>query len=144
MGFTDDLIAATGQLLDTEDAGTWKASGIYLVSDVRPIFSTVMPASPDVAICLSAYDVANDPTSADSIQGLQVRTRGTKDPRTVNDLDDDVFDVLASLLELTFASGKVLHAYRRSSAPLGQDSSGRHERSSNYYLTVHRPSQHRL
>lgn len=145
MGFTADLLGGLAQLLDDHDVGTWKASGKYAPADRRPIVISAVPSGPDEVIVLTSYDVDNDATQNDDVIGVQVRTRGTRDPRVVDLLDDDVFDVLQGLDVTDLSTGvRVALVERRSSAPIGADENGRHERSSNYYVTAHRPSSNRL
>lgn len=145
MAFTADLLGGLAQLLATRGVGTWKDTGVYLVTDPNPIVMSAVPAAPDAVIVLSAYDVSSDPTQRHDLIGVQVRTRGTKDPRIVDALDDAVFDALQGLDDVTLSTGvRVLLAARQSSGPLGTDANGRHQRSSNYYLTAHRPSTNRF
>lgn len=143
MSFTTDLLAGVAQYLEDGAVGTWKATGTYVLADPNPIVIAAVPASPDRVITLTAYSVDDDEQLADSTQGLQVRCRGTSDPRTASDLDDAVFDRLHAAGPLTLGGVPVVGIRRVSSAPLGPDGNGRHEISSNYYITVARPSQHR-
>lgn len=151
MGFTTDLFAGVAQLLDDAGVGTWRADGRYtngtgalLAGITEPVIvRTSVPSAPDRVITLTPYGVADDIDQADSVQGLQVRTRGTKDPRVVEDIDDAVFDALHSLSDVVIGGVFVLLIERRSTTSLGVDANGREERSSNYYLTLTRPSTHR-
>lgn len=144
MSYTTDLLAGVAQLLDTTiPAVVWRASGVYTTAEMG-VYIATMPQAPDGAVVLSDYPVGDDPTLSDSVIGLQVRTRtGGQDPRTTTGLDDDIFDVLHGLHDVTVGGIRLVGAERRSGAPLGQDGNGRHERTSNYYLTVHRPSPNR-
>lgn len=144
MPFTDQLLAGVAQLLADAGAGTWRPSGSYLPGDQTPITVGTVPAAPDRVLTLTAYAVNDDYSLSDSTVGVQVRTRGDRDPRTVDALDDAAFDALHGLGPTTLAGGvRVVAGWRQSGSPLGPDDSGRHQRSANFYLTVHRPSAHR-
>jgi len=144
VGFSDDLLTGVAAYLASGGVGTWKPSGAYLPADVRPIVITSVPSSPDEVIVLTPYVVSDSYSMSDSVQGLQVRTRGSRDPRTVQDVDDDVFDRLHGAHGVTLPGGlRLVMCERRSGTPLGTDGNGRHERTSNYALTVWRPSSHR-
>lgn len=145
MAFTDDLLTGVAAYLAAGGVGTWRPSGVYLLTDVRPIIITAVPASPDEVIVLTPYTVSDDYSLSDSVQGVQVRTRGTRDPRTVQAVDDDVFGRLHGAHGVTLPGGlRLVACERQSGTPLGVDGNGRHERSSNYYLTVNRPTLHRI
>lgn len=143
MGFTRDLIAGFAQLLEDAGVATFRETGAYEIGDLNPIMRGSVPGTPDRIIVLTAYTVGDDPTLSDGEAGIQVRTRGTTDVTVVDDLDDDVFDVVQGYAGELSTGVKVQLARRRSGAYLGVDKNGRHERTSNYYLHVHRPSAHR-
>jgi hypothetical protein len=144
VAFTDDLLSGVSQYLADGGVGTWRPSGAYLATDPDPIVRTSVPASPDRVIVLTPYTVSDDGLMSDSVQGLQVRTRGTKDPRTVEAIDDAVFDRLHGAHGVSLPGGaRLVMAERKSGTPLGTDGGGRHQRTSNYHLTVWRPSSHR-
>jgi hypothetical protein len=143
VSWTTDLLTAFAVLLDSEGVGVRRPAGsVYTASETAIVFGR-LPTEPDRAIALAAYGVdqgADDPVNTDSTQGVQLRMRGTKDPRVVDEIADAAFDVLqgASLLAVG-----VLQITRRINAPLGSDSNGRWERADSYSLLVHRPTQHR-
>ncbi len=105
-----------------------------------------MPDKPDRLVCLSAYGVGDDPSLSDSVLGVQVLTRWNgADPRGVDDLDDEIFDLLHGLAGVELATGvRIVICLRQSSASLGQDVGQRWSRSANYYVTAHRPSDNRI
>ena len=143
-GFETLLLTGIAQLLATAGLGTWRDTGVYTAAETGIVMDTV-PASPDRVITLTDYVVADDPTLSDSVIGVQVRTRwGGQDPRPVKDLDGSIFDVLHGMPATTLTGGvRVVSCFRRSGTSMGQDLNGRWGRSSNYYATVHRPSQNR-
>jgi hypothetical protein len=143
VSWTEQLLTGVAEHLAAAGVGTWKPSGAYLSSDVRPIVISAVPSSPDEVITLTAYTVDEDPRDSDVIQGLQVRTRAGRDPRGVDDLDDDVFDALHGLTDALLNGVPLVLAHRVSGAPIGVDGNSRHQRSSNYHLMANRPSPHR-
>lgn len=144
MGFSDQLLSGVAQYLVIGGVGTWRPDGAYLPADVDPIIRTSVPGTPDRVIVLTPYTVSDDVSLSDSVQGLQVRLRGTKDPRTVESMEDAVFDRLHGAHGVTLPGGlRLVMAERKSGTPLGTDGNGRHQRTSNFHLTVHRPSAHR-
>lgn len=144
MGHQSDLAVGIAQLLAAAGAGTWKAAGAYTASETG-IYLRVLPASPDRAIVLAAYPVADDPTLSDSVTGLQVTTRWEgANPTGNDDLADLVFDALQNLPRTELTTGLVVtDCYRRSGSSLGQDSNQRWRTAQNFYVTAHRPSTHR-
>lgn len=144
MSFTSDVLTGLAQYLEDRGVGTYQPSGGYPTDAVTPIFLGDQPGSPDRLIVLSAYPVDDDPSLSDSVLGVQVRTRGLpSNPRSVDDLDDLIFDALHGARDITAGSTQIVQVMRRSGAPLGKDGNRRFERSSNFYVTAHRPSQHR-
>lgn len=144
MGFTNDLVSGVAQLLEDAGVGQWAADGGAYAPGPPPIVTASMPASPNKVIVITPYPVDDDAALTDSLNGLQIRTRGDKDPNTVNDLDDAVFDALQGRSALVLSSGvHVVQIYRNSGASLGTDGNGRHERTANYYVQAARPSAHR-
>jgi hypothetical protein len=143
VSFETALLNGLAEYLAAAGVGTFRASGSYQSGDSNPIFIGVVPASPDRAVTLTGYPVEDSLNLSDSTQGVQVRTRGTKDPRTTSDLADAVFDALHGLEWIELGGIRVSQARRVSGSPLGPDENGRHERSDNYYLLAHRPSQNR-
>lgn len=144
MRFQTDLATGFAQLLAAKDVATWRANGAYVAGETGILLRT-LPQGPDRVISLSAYGVDDDPTLGDDVTGLQVVTRwGGGDPRPNDDLADLVFDELQNLPRTTLATGIVVtRCYRRSATSLGQDSNTRWRTSQNFYVTAHRPSQHR-
>lgn len=142
MGFTSDLLAGVAQLLDADGVAVWNPSGVYTDSEVGIVIGPPSQKPPSL-VALAVYNSADDPAASDSTVFLQVRTRAPDDdPRKADDLDDGVFDSLQGL-RATVNGVRLVYGKRNSSSPLGVDSNGRQERTSNYELMVHRPSTHR-
>lgn len=97
----------------------------------------------DRQIMVRLYEVADDQSISDSVQGVQFKITGPADMRFITAAIDDLFDLFHGMQTTTIGGVKVVMAERRSGASLGQDGSGRVSRSQNYYFTVHRPSRNR-
>ena len=142
MSFTGDLLDGLAQLLADGGAGTYRATGAYAAGETAIVFGG-MPQTPDRAIVLATYAVADDVSLSDSVVGLQVRSRGTSDPHDVEAIAGMVFDLLHGRTAFQAGTVRIVQALRQSGTPLGQDDNRRWEHSDNYYLTVHRPSANR-
>jgi hypothetical protein len=143
MSWTGDLMAGLGQFLNDEGVGIWRSSGVYTANEVGIVLD-VVPSSPSQVITLTPYMSTDAVGLSDSELSVQVRVRGTADPRTAYALDDAAFEAMQNLPRTVLNGVTVVGAWRTSSAYLGADSNQRHERSSNYRLLVHRPSPHRI
>ena len=144
-GFSTLLLVGLATDLHNAGIGTWSTSGVYTVAQTGIVLGTV-PQGPDRIITLTAYGVSDSPALSDSVIGVQVRCRwGGGDPRLVQDLDDLIFSLLHGKTNWTLTGGVYVVECRRNSGPmsLGQDSNLRWSLSSNYYVTVHRPSTNR-
>ena len=141
-GWTSRLLTGLAEHLATAGAGVWRASGVYQPDEVGIVIRSI-PQRPDQVITLAAYPVSSTPGLADVTVGVQIRVRGTKDPRTAEDLGDAIFDALDSAEGLDWGGIPVVQVYRQSYSALGADDAGRWEISSNYYVEAMRPTQHR-
>lgn len=145
MSFTGDVLKGLAAYLAAGGVGTYQPSGAYPSGTADPIFLGDMPGTPDRLIVLTAYPVDDDPSLSDSTVGIQVRTRGAAGSAgSVDSLDDAVFERLHGARGITAGAVHIVQVHRRSGAPMGIDGNRRHGRTSNYYVTAWRPSQHRL
>lgn len=142
MTVTGDVITGVAQLLDAAGIATWRPTGAYLAGETA-ITVGLLPPRPARALALTVYGSSDDPHLADSLVQLQVRTRGSSDPRDVDVLADLVFDELHGRTGFDLDGVPVIEAHRESWASLGIDENGRWERSDNYYLQTHNPTQYR-
>ncbi|WP_416962977.1 minor capsid protein [Streptomyces sp. Agncl-13] len=138
MSFLIEIVDGLAKLLHAEGVATYRPDGVYETGETA-ITDTVMPDQPDRAVVLTAYDTANSQNLTDTTVYVQVRTRASPDPREVAALDDAVFDVLHNSGPFLFGTARVVLITRQSAAPLGADSAGRFERTSNYTVRAHRP-----
>jgi len=147
--WTRTLLEGLADLLDQAGVGHWRPDETYEDSDgeVEPAIVLIdLPETPERVICLTDYPVMDEPGAADAIVGVQVRTRGGRDPLDASDLRDGAYSVLHGLRSVTFipaggAEGDpvvVAQVYRQNATPIGPDSQGRYERSENYYVHVNR------
>jgi hypothetical protein len=141
--FLVDLVDGLATLLAEAGVATYRPTGIYSAGETA-ITDTVMPDSPDRAVVLTAYDTADSADLTDCTVFLQVRTRAGADPREVAALDEAAFAVLHGLRDHQFSASHVALITRANTAPLGVDSLGRHERTSNYTARAQRPPTDRL
>ncbi|MFD9859757.1 MULTISPECIES: minor capsid protein [Streptomyces] len=137
MTYTVDLLDGLARLLHDAGLGTYRTDGPYVAGETA-ITVSALPPAPDRCICLSAYPVADSPVLTDTTTGIQVRTRAGADPREVDALDDQVHELLHASGPHRFGAVPVQLVYRVSAAPIGADSSGRWERTANYYARAHR------
>lgn len=143
--FTTAVMDGLAQHLEDAGVGTFHSTGVaYTAAQVGIFFDTV-PAAPDRVIVLTGYAATDDPTQAVSELSLQVRVRGPRqDPRIAYELDDAAFEALQNLPRTGIGGTTVAGIWRTSGAYLGVDGNGRHERSSNYRVSLHRPTLHRV
>lgn len=111
---------------------------IYLDSEVG-IHGVVMPESPDEAIAMNLYPVQETP---DTIVGAQFRMRARDDGR-LDLFEDALSNIWLDRWGGTLGSIRLVSAAWASGASLGQDQSGRLERTANVYLRVERTLAHR-
>lgn len=137
-GWTSLLIVGVAQRLHTAGVGTWRANGTYAANEIG-IYVRAIPTSPDRIITLAAYPVGTGLQGMqDHRTGLQIRVRGTEDPRICDDLADAIFDDLDSLGRAVLNGVHVVDVWRQSYTSLGQDAQRRWERSENYYVDAMR------
>lgn len=142
MSHETDLLRGIAELLATEGVGVYDETG-PLPPDGTGIVLGRLPDGPGRVIGLTSYPVADD-DSADSITGVQARMRAGTDPTAVLDLSDAVFDVLHNRRTWTARAVRVEISWRNSEAWIGQDASGRMERTANYYFRTVRSGPHTI
>lgn len=141
-GWTSRLLTGLATHLAAAGIGLWRPTGAYQPGETAIIIRAI-PATPDRIITLAAYPAGAAPGNASITTGIQIRLRGSKDPRDVDDLADAIFDLLDSSGPHDWNGVGVSQVYRQSYATLGADSTGRWERSENYYTDAERPTAHR-
>ena len=145
-GFESNLLTGLAVSLAAGSIeATYNTSGAYTVNQTGIVLGSV-PQAPDRVITITVYDAADDPALSDSEVRVQVRCRAEgSDKRKVDDLDSAIFNLLQNKLDVTLSTGVRVGQIHRVSGPasLGQDSNSRWSTSSNYAVSVHRPSANR-
>lgn len=102
-------------------------------------FIEALPPAPDRAVSLALYD-AGPPEARDDaeMRRLQIRVRGTADPRVSRTRAEALYRALHGLTDVALADGSalILAAARGTPAPMGTDPAGRHEHVVNFDLDV--------
>lgn len=138
-GWTTLLFTGAAEYLDDGGAGTWAPAGDYTDGQTGITIDAILP-SPDQLITLTDYPIDDLPGIADVRIGMQVRVRGTTDPRVAKDIGDLCYDLLHGLRAVTWGGIAVVQVLRISHAPMGQDPNKRFERSHNYAVDAMRPN----
>lgn len=92
-------------------------------------FVGTMPDAPDEAVSVTPYDAGPQDTmiAYDAVR-VQIRVRGTADPRVSYDRAYALYDALNGLSGTTLPDGThLILATAPTPSPLGKDSAGRHE-----------------
>jgi hypothetical protein len=144
-GWTVNLLTGMAQYLAAGGAGTWDPPGGVFTAGQTGIVLRDIPATPDRLITLAPYPVASVPGLADVTQGVQLRVRGTEDPRVCEDIGDACYELLHGLSHLATGAPvwggiSIVQVYRQSALSLGQDGNSRWEASHNYYVEAMRPN----
>ncbi|MET9468488.1 minor capsid protein [Streptomyces sp. NPDC006544] len=137
-----DPLDGIARLLDAAGHATYDPTGT-----TGDLFIESMPPTPDAAVGLWLYGgEAPDTRNAYDTPRLQVRVRGGPDPRVSRARCWAIYSELHGLAGLALADGTwlVLAAARATPAPMGPDSSGRHEHVINFDLDVSAPTTHRI
>ncbi|MGW0495044.1 minor capsid protein [Streptomyces sp. NPDC003007] len=112
-------------------------------------FLEAMPQTPDETVVLTAYDDAREPDSKLGYDEprVQVRVRGTSDPRVSRERCKAIRDELHGLGPVTLPDGTRLIlsiALQGGPASLGRDENGRHEHVCNFRMEIRNVSAHRI
>ena len=145
-GFQTDLLTGLASYLSLAGVGiTWSPLGAYRPLQTGVVLGNV-PQTPDRIITLTAYGISDSPNLSTSVIGVQVRCRWEgEDKRPSDDLTDAIFNLLHGMTNTTLQTGVQIVQCLRISGPasLGQDDNRRWANSSNYAVTVSRPSANR-
>lgn len=134
----NDVIDGIAQLIAGAGLATYNPVGVYTAGQTGILMKAVTP-TPDRIVTLTAYQVSDNVTLSETRFGVQVRLRGTADPRDVDELGDGIFSVLHGLTGVTFGTVFAEQILRQSSITLGQDASKRWERADAYYVDAALP-----
>jgi len=104
------------------------------------VFIKELPASPDIAVALTAYASVDDPKVSRSTVRVQFWFRGARnDALSPDAMADAVFAWLQGREDFTYGSVHVVQAFRVSTVQLGSDGNKRHERTDNYEFDLDLP-----
>src|SRR5689334_8108573 len=105
-GWTSQLIAALAQYLHDNGNGVWRPTGSYLSSETAIVVRDI-PATPDRLITLAAYPIPTPAGLQDITTGVQLRMRGTTDPRVCEDIGDAAFELLDGAAGITLGDIRI-------------------------------------
>lgn len=146
--FDSRIIAGLAQLLEGAGLGVWRDDGsAYDLAEVA-IIDRDVPTLPDKIITLTDYPIDNAADGlADYELGVQIRVRGTTDPRVCRDLASEIYDLLEASGFQLLGSGAdevaIVDIRRQSYTSQTSDPQGRWESSHNYYVAAMRPTAYR-
>lgn len=136
MSYNADLLGGYAQLLDDNGIAVYLTSGAYSPAAVA-VFIGITPDKPDRSVTLMTYPVdAND--LGNTTTGLQVKTRGLRNPNEVTELADSIYDLLHNKQHYAVGGVHVELSWHQSGAWMGQDDQQRIERVDNFYLRAER------
>ncbi|MFF5501262.1 minor capsid protein [Streptomyces roseolus] len=133
-----DLLDGIARFLDAAGLLDYDPDGV-----TGDAFIEAMPPAPDRAVSLSLYDAGpQQARDDDTDQRLQVRVRGGPDPRVSRARSQAIYAALNGLRSTQLPDGTwaVLIAARGIPAPMGTDSTGRHEHVTNYDVSTAGPT----
>lgn len=136
-----DLVDGVARYLAARDLVDYDPTGA-----AGDTFAEHMPGTPDVAVALTLYGGA-EPDSRVPVDepSLQVRVRGTADPRISRRRSYRIYSALHGLARVELPDGTWLVLCIGQAPPqsMGVDANGRHEHTTNYRLTVGAPTVNR-
>lgn len=131
------LVTDLAQHIANHGLGQWAPTGIYKTYAPPAIYLGRLPDEAGNSIALNVYsdDRSRDDTTPDI--RVQIRVRGTRDPRITNQIADDIFALLhdQSNYRLDNAT-RVLLSRRHLRAPEDTDANGRWHRADSYTFTL--------
>jgi hypothetical protein len=141
------LLPGLADHLADNSIGVWNPSGVYGASQVGIVLET-MPQAPAQCIGIFQYGAGEASAVADYDEvRVQIRVRGTQDPRTSRDRAQAIYDLLHGESFLTLDDGTVCESVlgtQGGPVAIGQDGNARHEHVVNLRVQVTNPaSAHR-
>ncbi|MFZ3471464.1 minor capsid protein [Streptomyces sp. 2.9] len=106
-------------------------------------FVEAMPPAPGLAVALALYDAgAHASRDDDQDRRLQIRVRGTADPRVSRTRCEALHNALHGLAGVELPGGiwLTLATARGTPAPMGTDANGRHEHVVNFDVALAAPT----
>ncbi|SDJ07898.1 hypothetical protein SAMN05444157_1624 [Frankineae bacterium MT45] len=141
---TSLLTKGVAGLIHEAGIGVYDPARRWLDSDTEfAVMMNKVPTSPPLVIALTPYHVQDSLRTTDSILGLQVRIRGNKNPATVLDADDAIFNLIHGMHDTVINGVPVALIWRDSWVPAQPDKNERWELASNYYIRTDVPTTYR-
>jgi hypothetical protein len=141
-----DLLTGVAELLHAAGVGNWAGDSAPVVSagGLPGIVLRQLPSQPAFVLCMFDYRVGADARLTDSMIGINVRVRSDTGPSRASMVLQQVFLQLHALGRYRLGAGtdhelRVTDIQWQSESPIGPDTSGRHERSANYYALLNQP-----
>lgn len=128
---------------------TYRPDGSAYEPDEIGLTIDQLPATPTQVVALTGYNAGPEPDSLQSgadEQRVQVRARGTTDPRVSRGRLRAIYDVLQGLDGVTLPDGTYVVlavALQADPTPIGVDDNRRHEHVQNWRFIIDAPTQHR-
>jgi len=141
MSWTGEVVAALAEHIAAAGMGTWRPTGVYAATETG-IVVKAMPPTPNRVIVISPYPVAESAHLSDLTLGLQLRCRGSKDPRDVDEMADDLRELLHGARGLVLGPARIAHLWRQSHASTGVHANDRWTTSSNFYAQTAQATAH--
>lgn len=140
------LLDALARYLADLGHGTYDPTGAAMTGP-WPIFPDQLPQEPDECIALFTYrGPAPDPSLPHDETRLQVRVRGTADPRVSRARADLIYGALHGLGPVALHGGlwaQLVLAIQSGPESIGPDTSERHEHVCNFEISWVNPTAHR-
>lgn len=141
-GYNTKLMTGLAQLIQAEELAVFTTVGTY-PADAWAMFIGMTPDQPDKALTLMSYPVA-DTDLVTVITGVQIRLRGTRDPREVENMSDALYDLFHNRSHYVVNGIHIELSWRQSGAWMGQDANQRVERVENFYLHADRSAPSKI
>lgn len=132
-----NLVTDLAQHIANAGYGQWNPTGIYKDYQPPAIYLGIIPdeAGPSIALNVYSDDRSRDTATPDI--RVQIRVRGTRDPRFASIVADDIFGLLHEQTDYRLDNAtSVLRSHRHLRAPEERDTNLRWHRIDSYTFTV--------
>jgi hypothetical protein len=141
-----DLLIGMAEDLHERGIVNWAGEGSAAVASggLPGLTLRQLPPQPAFIVCLADYGGTRNARLTDSTIQLNVRIRSDAGPSRASLLAEQITNAWHALGHFRFGIGtdhelRVTDVQWQSEAPLGPDTSGRHERSLNFLVLLNRP-----
>lgn len=131
------LVTDLAQHIANAGLGQWNPDGIYRTYAPPAIYLGILPDEAGNAMALNVYHDDRSVDDASPMIRVQIRVRGTRDPRITNQIADDIFKLLHDKTSYQLDNAThVLLSRRHLRAPEDTDANGRWHRADSYTFTL--------